>query len=100
MSQAAGGNVEVCPGEGPRYGRGKGMAIMEKKTFSVGCEIWRGDHKCNHDGTHRAVASAKGATPIPVMSLVVWQGLCQIVGHGGQATCVGRNTQCFEKGRV
>mmetsp|Transcript_38299 Transcript_38299/g.90019 ORF Transcript_38299/g.90019 Transcript_38299/m.90019 type:complete len:180 (-) Transcript_38299:142-681(-) len=31
---ALAGSVEVCPGEGPRYG----------------------DHKCNHDGTHRVCA--------------------------------------------
>ena len=41
-----GGDVEICPGEGPRYG----------------------DFKCNHDGTHRVCAQlVNKRTSLPLL---------------------------------
>ncbi|CAL1130556.1 unnamed protein product [Cladocopium goreaui] len=45
LQLALAGQVEVCPGEGPRYG----------------------DHKCNHDGTHRVCAKLLDSSGKPMI---------------------------------
>ena len=46
LKAAMAGKVEVCPGEGPRYG----------------------DFKCNHDGTHRVCAKlVENETSVPMI---------------------------------